>query len=118
MGLESQLGDAGLGDTALRHIFVGDNTLEYVPFRSDFGPVNIAKVHRFCRILAGKLQVRQVYTTRSYCLTNFHNDKLFFLKMRPRFLSCSARLAHSDACVFLCIHTYIFIYIHRLSTGA
>lgn len=67
VGLESRPGDLGLGDTALRHIFFGDNTLEYVPFRSDFGPVNIAKVHRFCRILAEKLQVWWIYTTQSFC---------------------------------------------------
>lgn len=42
-------------DAANTHYFSIDNELIYEPFYADFGPLNIAKVHRYCGILEAKL---------------------------------------------------------------
>lgn len=36
-----------------------DNDLTYMPFNQDFGPLNLAMVHRYTRELARLLQVRE-----------------------------------------------------------
>lgn len=33
-----------------------DNDLTYMPFNADFGPLNLANVHRYCRELSKLLQ--------------------------------------------------------------
>eukprot|EP00929_Paragymnodinium_shiwhaense_P009025 TRINITY_DN113043_c0_g1_i2.p1 TRINITY_DN113043_c0_g1~~TRINITY_DN113043_c0_g1_i2.p1 ORF type:complete len:421 (-),score=61.26 TRINITY_DN113043_c0_g1_i2:143-1405(-) len=42
-------------DTARSHFFSVDHELVYEPFHSDFGPLNMALVYRYCRRLAEKL---------------------------------------------------------------
>uniref|UniRef100_A0A7S4V277 protein-tyrosine-phosphatase n=1 Tax=Alexandrium monilatum TaxID=311494 RepID=A0A7S4V277_9DINO len=41
--------------TARAHYFCIDNDLVYEPFFADFGPLSLSMVHRYCKMLAGKL---------------------------------------------------------------
>lgn len=43
-------------DTPDSHFFSIDDALVYEPFREDFGPLNMAMVVRFCRLLEAKLK--------------------------------------------------------------
>mmetsp|Transcript_32095 Transcript_32095/g.70220 ORF Transcript_32095/g.70220 Transcript_32095/m.70220 type:complete len:457 (-) Transcript_32095:83-1453(-) len=42
-------------NTMKSHYFSIDHELVYQPFFADFGPLNLSKVYRYCRILEGKL---------------------------------------------------------------
>uniref|UniRef100_A0A0K8SR73 Dual specificity/tyrosine protein phosphatase N-terminal domain-containing protein n=1 Tax=Lygus hesperus TaxID=30085 RepID=A0A0K8SR73_LYGHE len=46
-----------LKDTEETHFFNTDDILVYVNFFMDFGPLNLGKVYKFCRLLYGKLKM-------------------------------------------------------------
>ncbi|KAF6209875.1 hypothetical protein GE061_015628 [Apolygus lucorum] len=46
-----------LKDTDDTHFFNTDDLLVYTNFFMDFGPLNLAKLYRFCRLLYGKLRL-------------------------------------------------------------
>jgi cell division cycle 14 len=47
---------APMRDTERMHCFTTDQTLVYEPFFSDFGPLNLSHLYRFCKALQAKLQ--------------------------------------------------------------
>ena len=49
------------------HFFNVDNELVYEPFFADFGPLNIANLHRFCAILNDKLAVSTAHPRTAHC---------------------------------------------------
>jgi cell division cycle 14 len=56
-----------------------DNDLTYSPFNADFGPLNLANVHRYCRELQKLLQQQQYQgSIKIYHYTKASND---FVKM-------------------------------------
>lgn len=54
-----------------------DNELRYHPFNNDFGPLNLANVHRYCRELQKLLQSQQYKgDTKIYHFTKATNDRV------------------------------------------
>jgi len=49
--------------------FTVDNKLVYEPFCSDFGPLNLGKLYRFCQMLDIKLQDPKLVSSRIYVYT-------------------------------------------------
>lgn len=45
------------GAAAQVHLFTVEETLRYVPFYTDFGPLNLGCLFRYCRLVADKLKV-------------------------------------------------------------
>lgn len=47
---------SALKDTTSQHCFSTDTTLCYEPFFSDFGPLNLSCLYRFCQLIQSKLE--------------------------------------------------------------
>lgn len=48
-------------DTTTTHYFNIDNELVYEPFFNDFGPLNLGKTYRYCRLLEKKVCRHFIY---------------------------------------------------------
>jgi cell division cycle 14 len=53
-----------------------DNDLVYMPFNKDFGPLNLAMVHRYCRELAKLYKVHCQNNTRIFHYTGTDKAKM------------------------------------------
>ncbi|RUS15136.1 dual specificity protein phosphatase, partial [Endogone sp. FLAS-F59071] len=62
-------------DTETHHYFSVDSYLVYVSFFSDFGPMNIAHVYRFCLILHQKLESKQLARKKVVFYSGIDNQK-------------------------------------------
>lgn len=51
-------------DNAQTHFFSIDKELVYEPFCSDFGPLNLASLYRYCKLLRGKLSDQRLAEKR------------------------------------------------------
>lgn len=56
-------GDHTIKSTTNSHFFTIDHELVYENFNSDFGPLNLAMLYRYCTKLHKKLQVCGFYAT-------------------------------------------------------
>lgn len=71
-----------LKSTNNTHYFSIDDELVYENFNSDFGPLNLAMLYRYCQKLNAKLRVRQIYDYIS------KKSSQGFVRLEVKMLSC------------------------------
>lgn len=110
---------APLRDTISQHCFSTDTTLHYEPFFSDFGPLNLSCLFRFCQLLRSKLQSSKYKGKKIiYYCSNLPQNRanstylvgafqVVYMKMTPieaynKFKSMEVLMPFRDACMGPC----------------
>jgi len=63
-------------DNVKRHFFTVDNTLRYEPFFLDFGPLNLACLYKFCKLLKWKLTDEKLKGNEIYYFTAHNSQRI------------------------------------------
>jgi len=78
-----------LGDTSSQHCFSTDEALCYEPFFSDFGPLNLSCLYRFCQEVRSKLELHKGKRLLYHCGT------------KPQFRANSAALVGAFQVIYM-----------------